>query len=117
MAQNTLIFNILKWFSTSGVEEGKTTMAYSLSQNVPNPISSITFISYGLPKPSHVSLKIYDITGRLVKTLVNQKVDAGNHTVVWDIRDDAGFKVGAGIYFCKLNTSESSATKKLIVVR
>lgn len=117
MAQNTLISNILKWFSASGVEEGRLTMAYSLSQNVPNPVSSITSISYVLSQPSHVSLRIYDIAGRLVKTLVNQKVGVGNHTVVWDRRDDTGFKVGAGIYFCKLNTSEYTATKKMIVVR
>jgi len=118
-AQDTLIRNILEWFGAVGVKEvtSPAVNTYFLGQNVPNPTSSTTSISYTLPKSSHVSLKIYDITGRLVKMLVDQKVDAGKHIVCWDTKDNAGLMVAPGVYFYKLNVANHTASKKIIVMR
>jgi hypothetical protein len=118
-SQKTLVRNILKWFGVVGIEEvtSPAVNTYSLGQNVPNPTSSVTSISYTLPKSSNVSLKIYDITGRLVKTLVDQKVEAGNHIVCWDTKGDLGFTVTNGVYFCRLQAGDFSSMRKVIILR
>lgn len=94
-----------------------------LAQNYPNPFSSLTAISYSIPgsadgsQRSAVSLKIYDISGRLVCTLVNELQEAGRYEVSWDGRDDSGKLVPSGVYFCKLKAGKFTAIKKLILLR
>jgi uncharacterized delta-60 repeat protein len=90
-----------------------------LYQNQPNPFNSSTTIRYVIPSTNpessisrHVSLKIYDITGRLVKTLVNEKKEAGVYQIEWDGKDQ-----GSGIYLYRLKLSDLTATKKLIMLR
>ncbi|MCK4352625.1 T9SS type A sorting domain-containing protein [candidate division WOR-3 bacterium] len=96
----------------TGGEEQKTPETYFLFQNYPNPFSFTTAIRYQLPTISKVSLKIYDVTGRLVKTLVNARKEAGQYTVNWDASGTA-----PGIYFAKIETDNFKATKKLIILK
>ena len=74
-----------------------------MAQNHPNPFNPSTTISYNIEESGHVSLKIYDVMGRLVKTLVdNQYVTAGHgdgYRVIWNGRDNNGQKASAGIYY------------------
>jgi hypothetical protein len=88
-----------------------------LSQNVPNPFRTSTSISFQLPAPSHVSLKIYDVGGRLVRTLKDRQEVAGYHELAWDRRDDAGRAVASGVYFCRLTTADYAQTRKMILVQ
>jgi len=120
VAQNTLVRNILNWFRAAGVEEETTTpapMVYFLSQNVPNPVTSITTISYTLPRTSRVSLKVYDVTGRLVKTLVDAKREAGTHTLVWNLKDAFDTRVTSGVYFYRLTGDNFTSTRKAIILK
>jgi flagellar hook assembly protein FlgD len=64
-----------------------------------------------------VTVRIYDVTGRLVRTLVNEVKDAGAYSAVWDGRNEGGANVASGIYFYKMETSGFSATKKLVMLR
>jgi flagellar hook assembly protein FlgD len=65
-----------------------------------------------------VSLKVYDITGKLVKTLVNDKKDAGYHSVVWHGKDETGKSVSSGIYIYKLTTNDGfTETKRMTLLR
>jgi len=68
-------------------------------------------ITYTLPSSSSISLKLYDVTGKLVKTLVSGTQTAGQHSIVWDA------EVPSGVYFVRLETSNRSATGKLVVAR
>lgn len=74
-------------------------------------------IKFSLSEDSRVSLRIYDVTGRLVKTLVEGKNHCGKHVVVWDGRNEIGRKMPPGIYFCRLEAGSSSVTKKLVFVK
>jgi len=81
-------------------------------QNYPNPFSVKTVISYQVPVTSKVSLKIYDVTGRLVKTLVDELKSAGAYTVKLDGKD-----MPSGLYFYQLKVGQETRTKKLLLIR
>ncbi|MCK4339405.1 MAG: T9SS type A sorting domain-containing protein [Candidatus Cloacimonetes bacterium] len=95
---------------------------YALSQNIPNPFSTsggnfTTKIQYSLPHSSNVSLKIYNIKGELVKTLVSENKSAGSYNVIWDGKNEYGNDVVSGIYFYKIQTDKFSEIKKMLLVR
>ncbi len=84
----------------------------SLAQNYPNPFNATTNISFDLTVAGNVSLNVYDITGRLVVTLVDGQMDAGQHVVVWDASN-----VSSGVYFYKLTAGDYTATKKMNLLK
>ncbi len=92
-----------------------TTFALTLYPN-PSLTANIT-VSYALPSAGPVRLQVYDVTGVLVKTLIDAPMPAGRHTVTWNCLTNKGAKVPAGVYFLKLRTSGSTLTQKLIVQR
>ena len=92
-------------------------MEVNLSQNYPNPFNPTTRIDYSVVSDGHVTLNVYDITGRLVSTLVDGYVDAGYHSVMWDGIDDNGRVVSAGIYFYSLQSENSSMTLKMVYMK
>ncbi|MFH0883932.1 MAG: FlgD immunoglobulin-like domain containing protein, partial [bacterium] len=76
---------------------------YALGKSYPNPFNSTTTIRYQLPETSDVSILIYNISGRVVKTLVDRSQPAGRNTIIWDGNNDNGEKVSSGIYFVRTN--------------
>jgi hypothetical protein len=103
-----------------GVEEDTPYLipnSYSLSQNSPNPFHNSTTIRYALPIDGQVSLKIYDITGRVVRTLVDEEQTSGYYVINWDGRNDRGEETISGIYFTQFSSSRFSSTKKTIFLR
>jgi Secretion system C-terminal sorting domain len=89
-----------------------TPEAYKLAQNYPNPFNPSTNIRYSLPKESQVSLKVYDVLGREVAELVNQKQPAGSYEVSFN-----GLKLSSGVYIYKLSAGDIVLTKKMILVK
>ncbi|HID93877.1 MAG TPA: T9SS type A sorting domain-containing protein [bacterium (Candidatus Stahlbacteria)] len=119
LAQNTLIAKILNWFGATpsvAIKEGAST-DFFLGQSNPNPTTHSITITYSIPKNEHVVLKIYNITGSLVKTLVNKRVNAGTYTTEWDTKNELGSKCASGIYFYQLKVGSLISTKKMIIVR
>ncbi len=90
---------------------------YALNQNHPNPFTISTAIHYALPKTMHMSLKIYDVTGRLVKTLNEGVYSAGDYTTYWHGDGESGSAVSSGVYFYRLETDDVRITRKLILER
>ena len=90
---------------------------YTLSQNYPNPFNPLTRISYELPGRLPVSLKIYDINGRLIRILVNEQQSAGNKVVQWDGTDQFGKIVTSGIYFYKLEAGPFKQIKRMVLLK
>ena len=112
--------NILKIVLGTGISEDKNLTheaQHSELRSCPNPFTHSTRISYQLPTPRHTSLKIYDLSGRLVRTLVNRECTAGAHTVVWDRRDDSGRKTPEGLYFLRLKSGRFVSAGKTVVLR
>lgn len=109
-------------FGAPGVQSGKDQTpllpkAFGISQNFPNPFNRETRINYQIPKSAAVSIKIYNISGQIVKTLTEEVKTAGYHSVRWDRKDSNGKEVGSGIYLYRFTAGGYSAVKKLLVVR
>ncbi len=83
----------------------------------PNPFWPSTRIAFGVGEPGRVDLDIYDVSGRALRRVVSRAFASGVHTVSWDGRDDAGRRLGSGIYFARLRTPESSETRVVIRAR
>jgi hypothetical protein len=76
--------------------------SFALEAARPNPSLTDLTIDYSLPRPMPVSLRVYDVAGRLVRTLVNESLEAGPHTVVWDGKNQSGVRAASGIYFYRM---------------
>ena len=91
---------------------------FRLFQNFPNPFNASTVIKYEISEPNQpMELIIFNVRGERVRTLVNSHQSQGVHVVRWDAKDDAGFDMSSGPYFCKIQTSVYSDTRKLLLVR
>ncbi len=90
---------------------------FSLDQNFPNPFNPNTTIRFTIPYDSHVKLAIYDVTGRLVKELINEKKEADFYEVVWDGSDMNGERIASGVYFYHLAAGNLNRTRKMIILR
>jgi parallel beta-helix repeat protein len=88
-----------------------------LTQNFPNPFNPRTSISLYLEKSAHASLKVYNLCGQLVNTLIEDRLESGNHTVVWDGKNEIGKDVSSGIYFYVLTTDFGKTIKKMTLLR
>jgi hypothetical protein len=87
-------------------------------ESYPNPTRSRATIRYTLPEPSDVSLRIYDVQGRLVRTLVDEHRDAGTHNITWDCRTDRGHRLmKSGVYWIRLSVDENETSRPLQVTR
>jgi hypothetical protein len=89
----------------------------TLGQNYPNPFNPLTTVEYSLKTRGPVSLKVYDVTGRLVRTLAEEIQEAGSHKVTWDGKDSSGRKVASGVYFCRFKAGESSSVNKMVLLK
>jgi hypothetical protein len=98
----------------TGVQQETTGLPkeYSLSQNYPNPFNPATKINYSIPKQGLVMLKVYDIFGREVKTLVNDVLTSGDYTVEFE-----GSNLSSGIYFYKLKSGNFSETQRMVLIK
>lgn len=86
-------------------------------QTYPNPFHSIVTIQYSIAKPTRVTLRIYDVTGRLIRTLVSERQQPGSNAIHWDRRDDSGQEVMSGIYFCHLEAGNFVSVKKIVILQ
>jgi len=91
--------------------------AYSLSQNRPNPFNPTTTIEYSIWVPGRVTLRVYNMAGKLVRTLVNAVHEPGYHDVIWDGSDDQGRQVAGGVYFARLVSGGETKMRKLILLK
>lgn len=90
---------------------------YSLDQNYPNPFNPNTTISYSLPEASYVTIKIYNMLGQEVKTLLQKEVTAGKHNVVWNGENDYGVKVTSGTYIYRIVSGDFVQTHKMVLLK
>ena len=90
---------------------------YSLSQNYPNPFNPSTTISFSLPSDNHTILNIYDISGKLINTLLDKNMKSGYHNVSWDGKDLYGQEVSTGAYVYTLSTNDMSLSGKMILLK
>ena len=90
----------------------ETPSAFSLGQNYPNPFNPVTIISFQLPVVSNVVLKVYDVMGKEVAMLVNDRLQAGTYEVKFN-----GSMLNSGVYFYRLTTEGFSETKRMLMIK
>jgi hypothetical protein len=110
------------FYTGVGIEEEESRPARDhltlrLHQNTPNPFRGQTTLQYGVQTRNKVSLKVYDSSGRLVKTLVDGDRPAGSYSATWDGKGTSGEQLPSGIYFCRLQAGDATATRKMILLR
>ena len=108
---------ILGTVTAAPLSSGTAPRRFRLLQNYPNPFNAGTEISYLLPQASEVRIRIYDVNGRLVTTLVEGHCQAGRHAVRWDGRTETGHQAGSGLYFCSFQAGEYAQRMKMILLR
>ncbi len=92
-------------------------LAMALSPGSPNPFTAETALPFSLPAPEHAVIEVYDVSGRLVTTLVDGSMPAGANRVVWDGRDSHGAPAASGIYFCRAQVGEWHEARKVVLLR
>ncbi len=90
---------------------------FVLEQNYPNPFNPSTTIAFSLPEASSITLRIYNINGQLVRTLLSNMLDAGNHSINWDGRSDNGTRASSGIYIYRVVAGDFSAARRMILLK
>ena len=111
--------DIYEFPAITGIRDDKTNYpsAFELKGNYPNPFNAITTIRYTLIGSAHVSLKIYNLLGQEIKTLVDKTQDTGYHQVAWDGKNNSGSRISTGIYFYRLETDGMIQLRKLLLLR
>lgn len=93
---------------------------FALAPNYPNPFNAITHIGYVVPGgdgPLATSLKIFNVTGQEIVTLIDEEKSPGQHTVLWNGRDKNGREVASGVYFCRLRVGANQQVRKMVLAR
>lgn len=91
--------------------------AFALAPNHPNPFNPVTQIPFTLDRATRVTLRVFDVRGALVATLVDGKRDAGAHRVAWEARDDAGRALASGVYLCVLEAGGRRLQRKMVLLK
>ena len=99
-------------YSTDVITEGNLPTDFSISQNYPNPFNPSTTINYALPKEEMVVVKVYNILGQVVRTLVNQNQSAGNYTISFKANE-----LTSGIYFYSIQAGNFNQVKKMMLIK
>lgn len=90
---------------------------FALNQNYPNPFNPTTNIRFSLPKDERVTLQVFDVTGALVKTVLDETISAGNREVTWDGTNASGAKVASGMYLYRMQAGNFATTKKMVLMK
>ena len=121
-----LMANIMEYFGKeptgpgTGADDGGV-FVNRLDHARPNPFNPRATIEYSLAAPGRVTLRVYDVAGRVVRTLVDRNIEAGKYKIVWDGATDTGQRAASGVYFVKMeiagHTNAFRATRKLVLLK
>jgi flagellar hook assembly protein FlgD len=105
--------------TTDVVEDGRRPepLAFKLDRSFPNPFRGTTTIAFALPQPGRVRVMIYDLRGRLVRTLVDDRREPGRYRTHWDGRNAAGQQVASGVYFIRYDSGSRSLTERTVLLK
>jgi hypothetical protein len=115
--KNLEAFYKVGFSNVTGVEASPRETVTRLLRNYPNPFNPSTHVEFTLGRDAAATLRVYDVTGRLVRTLLDSYVAAGRHTVSWDGRDDRGITAASGVYFMRLQAAGQYLTRTVNLVK
>jgi hypothetical protein len=88
-----------------------------LAPGLPNPMRSETTLRFGMSREGRVTLRVFDASGRMIRTLLRDRLPAGEHAVNWEGRTDFGEPVADGVYFCRLVSADGVREQRIVVLR
>ncbi len=97
--------------------EGAAPASFKMEQNSPNPFNPETVIKFSLPQDARVTLKVYNVLGQVVNTLVDEALPAGNHSATWDGKNEQGRDVASGVYFYRIKAGDFESIQKMTLLR
>ena len=100
-----------------GVDTKTNPFSFALHQSFPNPFNPSTEIRYEIPDDLLVSVAVYDVVGRLIRSLINESRPAGSYSVVWDGKNDLGARVATGIYIYSIEAGKHRQNKKAVLLK
>jgi hypothetical protein len=103
--------------NTTSAGETPEVAWFGLLQNYPNPFNPLTSIEFSVDRTARVTLRVFDVSGKAVKTLVQRVVTPGSHTGYWNGEDERGRAVASGVYIYTLETEGNTATRKMVLLR
>ena len=112
--------DIIQWMQGNtniDISEAAIPRAYELLQNYPNPFNPRTTIAYDMMEKGFVTIKLYNVAGQLVRTLVSGIKEPGSYAVIWDGRNDRGIKLASGVYYYDMETRDFRKSKKMVLLR
>jgi streptogramin lyase len=101
----------------ASVAEESPAASLLLAPGRPNPFRDATSFSFRMPEAGPAGLRVFDVGGRLLRTLASGSFTAGEHRVTWDGRDDRGHRMGAGVYFCRLEAAGGTSTRRVVLTK
>jgi len=115
-------------YQVGGIQDDREFLSFALTidvpsipltlyQNYPNPFNPSTSISFYMPGPDRVRLEIFDVQGKMIRTLVDRQMDGGRHTLHWNGTNDSGSSVSSGVYLYRLVCGKRALTRKLVMMR
>ena len=107
------------WCTAAGIFDrpGEIPGSFDLWPGYPNPFRDVTDLSFAMPADAHVSVQVYDVQGRGIRTITDQNMTAGYHTIRWDGCDSRGRRAAPGIYYAVMATDRFSKSTKMILVQ
>jgi hypothetical protein len=102
---------------TPDITDGSRSFVFGLQGNAPNPFTTTTAVAFTLPHETNAELTVYDLAGRRVRKLLDSRLPAGRHRVIWDGRDESGRRAAHGIYLLRLQAGALQAHRKLAIVQ
>ena len=102
-------------YTGSETEEGVVIAPKLAASNYPNPFNPTTTIAYSVPETGMTSVKVFNLKGQIINTLVNKEVAAGNQSVTWNGKDASGNAVSSGLYFVRVENSGKAVTRKMLL--
>jgi flagellar hook assembly protein FlgD len=103
--------------ASSSVKGPEATLAFRVDPAAPSPFSGTTTVRFQLPSRQRVALRVFDAAGRLVRTIADDMLDGGAHSLSWDGRTEAGTPAPSGIYYATLRAGDREARSKLVLAR
>ena len=97
--------------------EGTGPLVDRIYQNFPNPFAHTTQIAYSVAEPSLVEISVFNVEGRMVRTLVSEYASPGRYVTSWDGRSDLGVQASPGVYFCRMSVSGYRSARKMLFLR
>ena len=112
--------NVSILFNLSGITtdvQDNPLVPVRLSSNYPNPFNPVTTLKFNVPRTGHVTIAVYDVTGRKVRVLVDRVFQMGAFETTWNGKNTAGESVGSGVYFARMETCGHKAVRKMVLLR